>query len=83
MTCFHFPGGPYFPNQGNDDWIEEYPEEDPEEMLDEDPEEDSEELDEDFSAESDVVNTSYVVCDTTPRLGFQGPTPQRAEDFKR
>lgn len=39
MAGFHHPGDPYFPNQGNNGWLEE--EEEPEEEPEEDPEEES------------------------------------------
>ncbi|XP_052625817.1 uncharacterized protein LOC128132863 [Lactuca sativa] len=45
MAGFHHPGDPYFPNQGNNGWLEESeeePEEDPEEESEEEPEEESE-----------------------------------------
>ena len=38
MAGFHHPGDPYFPNQGNNGWLEEEPEEDPEEESDGEPE---------------------------------------------
>ena len=43
MDGFHHPGDPYFPNQGNNGWLEESDEE-PEEEPEEDPEEEEEEL---------------------------------------
>ena len=43
MASFHFPEDPYFPNQGNDSWIEKDPEEMVEEDLEEYPKEDPEE----------------------------------------
>ena len=57
MAGFHLPGDPYFPNQGNADWIEEEPEElieeDPEEDPEEEPEEEEEEVDEEEEEEED------------------------------
>ncbi|KAL7585619.1 hypothetical protein Lser_V15G44337 [Lactuca serriola] len=41
MAGFHHPGDPYFPNQGNNGWLEEL-EEEPEEEPEEDPEEEEE-----------------------------------------
>ncbi|KAI3723373.1 hypothetical protein L2E82_34896 [Cichorium intybus] len=47
MAGFHLPGDPYFPDEGNNGWLngdpEEDFEEDPEEDIEEDPEEDFEE----------------------------------------
>ena len=42
MAGFYLPGDPYFPNQGNGEWIEEDPEEGP--MEDPEEEEPMEEL---------------------------------------
>ncbi|KAL7595261.1 hypothetical protein Lser_V15G29022 [Lactuca serriola] len=65
---FHMPKDPYFPNQGNDKWIEEDPKEDPKELMEEEPkedpeeekEEDEEEKDEDSHAESEKYATKEV-----------------------
>ena len=38
MAGFHHPGDPYFPNQGNNGWLEEEPAEDPKEESKEEPE---------------------------------------------
>ena len=42
MAGFHHNGDPYFPNQGNNGWLEES-EEEPEEVPKEEPEEEPEE----------------------------------------
>lgn len=42
MVGFHLPRDLYFPNQGNNGWIEEEPEEEPDEDPEEEPEEESE-----------------------------------------
>ncbi|KAL7611779.1 uncharacterized protein LOC128132329 [Lactuca sativa] len=38
MAGFHHPGDPYFPNQGNNEWLDEEPEEDAEDESDGEPE---------------------------------------------
>ncbi|XP_023763262.1 uncharacterized protein LOC111911747 [Lactuca sativa] len=59
MAGFHHPGESYFPNQGNNGWLEES-DEDPEEEPKEEPEEDLEEEEEEcnirFSSESNMFD---------------------------
>ena len=39
MASFHHPGDPYFPNQGNNGWLEESKEDPEEEEIEEEPSE--------------------------------------------
>ena len=74
MAGFHFPGNPYFPNQGNNGWIEADPEENHETPLDND-------LVEQFPGETDsypeVENLPQVapIPNPNPQLVLEGPTP--------
>ncbi|XP_023744973.1 uncharacterized protein LOC111893139 [Lactuca sativa] len=86
MARFHLPGDPYFPNQGNADWIVEDPEEDPkEEPMEEeesvDGEEEEEEEDSDGTdSEPEVYNPHPAPI---PPQHYQGPTPQWAKTIHR
>ena len=71
MAGFHHPGDPYYPNQGNEGWIVDDPEEEPME--------DEEEEDSDSSAsEPEVINPSAVRPPSVQppfRMGFHGTNP--------
>ncbi|KAI3523719.1 hypothetical protein L1887_02065 [Cichorium endivia] len=57
MAGFHFPRDPYFPDEGNNGWLDEEPEEDPEEGQEED-----EEIEEgDSDAESEVSDPRFPI----------------------
>ncbi|KAL7609814.1 hypothetical protein Lser_V15G14034 [Lactuca serriola] len=98
MAGFHLPGDPYFPNQGNDGWIVEDPEEDSEEepmedeetMEDEEPMEEEESVDgeeEEEEEDSDGTDSEPEVYNPhptpVPPQHYQGPTPQWAETIHR
>ncbi|CAI9285420.1 unnamed protein product [Lactuca saligna] len=59
MAGFHHPGDPYFPNHGNNRWLDKEPEEDPEEESDGEPEEGVE----DEPAEPEEEQDEYVMVD--------------------
>ena len=74
MAGFHLPSNPYFPNQGNNGWLEAKPEENHEIPLDNDF---SEEFPKEDDSEPEVENLPQVAPIPNPnhRLEFQGPTP--------
>ena len=55
MAGSPLPGDPYYPNQGNDGWIEEDPEEDPDEIEEEVEEEFEVEVGEEFEVDEEIV----------------------------
>nr|KAJ0209030.1 hypothetical protein LSAT_V11C400158950 [Lactuca sativa] len=61
MAGFHLPGEPYFPNQGNAEWIVQDPEEILEDELEEEVEEEVEEEEEE--EEEDESDTEFEVID--------------------
>ena len=83
MAGSHIPGDPYFPNQGNGGWIEEYPKEEPEEIMEKESEEEfeeeinveEEEEEDELDAESEVINPPYVARVPAHCVGYNGPTP--------
>ena len=76
MAGYPPPGDPYFPNQGNNGWIEDDPQEDPEE--------DSEEESSDGTdSEPEVYNPPQGVQRPVARQHFQGPTPTWGEELHR
>ena len=88
MAGLHPPGDPYFPNQGNNGWLEESeeePEDDLEEeeieegpaepMADDGQEEPGDDSDDDSDAESMVINRPYPVRVSAYRVRPSGPTP--------
>ncbi|KAI3499632.1 hypothetical protein L1887_35436 [Cichorium endivia] len=80
MAGFYLPEDPYFPDEGNNGWLEEEPEEDPEEGQEED-----EEMEEgDSDAESEVSDPRFPVRDLhapRPEPSFQGPVPPYGMNF--
>ena len=68
MACFHHPGDPYFPIQGNEGWTVEDPKEDPEEILEEEEDE--------SHVEFEVIDPPYIARVPAHRWGYNGPTPR-------
>ena len=72
MAGFHLTGDPYFPNQGNDGWLEAEPEENHEIPL-----EDifAEEFPKEADSKPEVKNLPQVAPISNPnhRIDFQGP----------
>lgn len=99
MASFHHSGDPYFPNQGNNMWMEEEPEEEePEEeeeqeeeiedgpaepMADFGEEKPSDDSDGDSDAKYVVINPPLLVRAPAHRMGPNGPIPPWGVDIWR
>ena len=74
MAGFHLPGNPYFPNQGDDGWIEPEPEGNHEIPFDDGI---AEPFPEETDSEPEVENLPPVapIPNPNPQLVLEGPTP--------
>ena len=74
MVGFHLPGDPYFPNQGNAEWLEAELEENHKIPVDDDF---AEQFPEEADPKPEVENLPPVapIPNPNPQLEFEGPTP--------